>query len=75
MRPVLVAVDEPIVRDRMDIGERVAHIGVEHFLAKAAAEQLDSGVLVGLTGFDVKRLQAAGLGPFDGLQRPHQSAP
>jgi hypothetical protein len=62
MRPVLVAVDEPNDGDRIDIGERVAHIGVEHFLAKAAAEQHDSGILVELTGFDIQRPQAAGLG-------------
>ncbi len=71
MRAVLVVVGEPIVGDRLDMGERVEQVRVEHFLAEAAVEALDEGVLVRLARFDVQQLHAVRLGPLNERAYPY----
>jgi hypothetical protein len=53
MRSLLVVIGQPVVRDRLDISERVKQARVEHFRPEAAVEPLDEGALVRLAGFDL----------------------
>ncbi len=56
MRPAVVVGEQPLVRERLHLGERGEDVSVEDFVAVGAVETLDEGVLIGLAGLDETQL-------------------
>ena len=65
MRPLLVVLDEPILRDPLHLLDRFEDVGVEHFGSVGLVEALDECVLVRLAGLDEAQIDATALGPID----------
>jgi hypothetical protein len=63
VRPIVVVGSQPLVRDRLDLGQGREDVGVEHLLAVRAVEAFDEGVLIGLAGLDVAELDRVLLTP------------
>ena len=65
MRPLLVVLDEPIIRDLLHLLDRFEDVGVEHLGPVRPVEALDERVLIRLAGFDEAQLDLLLLGPID----------
>jgi hypothetical protein len=50
VRPLLVVLDEPIIRDLLHLLDRLEDVGVEDLGSVGLVETLDEGVLLGLLG-------------------------
>ena len=53
VRPLLVVDPQPCHGQRLQLGDRLKEMGVEHLRAIAPVEPLDVGILVGLARLDV----------------------
>ena len=65
MRPLLVVLDQPILRDLLHLFDRFEDVGVEHFGSVRPVEALDERVLIRLAGLDEAQLDRPLLGPID----------
>ena len=63
MRSDFVVASEPVVRDLLDIWNRLKQVRAQYFLPIAAIEALDERVLVGLAGLDEADFDAPLPGP------------
>jgi hypothetical protein len=65
VRPFFVVGPQPVIGQQADLLDRFKDVGAEHFLAIAAIEALDVGILIRLARLDVAQLDALSLAPVD----------
>jgi len=63
VRPFLIVIYEPVVRDPLDLTDGRECVSVEHFLAVGPVEPLDEGVLIGLPGLDIEKIDTMLVAP------------
>ena len=65
MRPLLVVLDEPILRDLLHLLDRFEDVGAEYFGSVRLVEALDERVLIRLAGLDETQLDLPLSRPLD----------
>lgn len=60
VRPLLVVVDQPFVRDLLHLGRHLKEIGIEAPPPDTSVEAFDAGVLLGLAGLDAEACRRGG---------------
>lgn len=53
MWAVFVVIDQPLMRDRLDLFEVCEQVSIEHFRTVRAIEPFDKSILVGLARLDI----------------------